>query len=121
MFNDDPQHFFLTLDSYSVLRGFKFLVMASRIQIGKVIPVKGRKYKIGRGTAKGKKYKACTVTGRKKCIQFGAKGYTIATGTKKGHRYCSRSSGITSSKKGATPNDFSRIAWNCRGKKSMKR
>ena len=38
-----------------------------------------------------------------------------------GHRYCSRSSGITSSKKGATPNDFSRIAWNCRGKKSMKR
>ena len=95
--------------------------MASRIQLGKIVTVKGRRYKISRGTAKGKKYKGCTITGRKKCIQFGAKGYTISPGTKKGHRYCSRSFGITSSKKVATPNDFSRLGWNCRGKKSMKK
>ena len=94
--------------------------MASRIQLGKIVTVKGRKYKIGRGTAKDKKYKGCTITGRKRCVQFGAKGYTIATGTEKGHNYCARSSGITSSQKGATPNDFSRMAWNCRGKRSMK-
>jgi|13_taG_2_1085334.scaffolds.fasta_scaffold37794_4 hypothetical protein len=121
MFNDNPQHFYLTLAySYSVLRGFKNLVMASRIQIGKVVTVKGRRYKIGRGTAKGKKYKATPLSG-KGVIQFGAKGYNAKPNTPKGDNYCARSSGIKSSKKGATANTFSRMLWNCNGKKSMKR
>ena len=93
--------------------------MASRIQIGKILTVKGRRYKIGRGTAKGKKYKATPLNGSG-IIQFGAKGYSARPGTKKGDNYCARSSGIKSKKKGATPNDFSRMLWNCRGKKSMK-
>jgi hypothetical protein len=47
----------------------------SRIQIGKTITVKGRKYKISAGTAKGKKYKATPTDGGPGIIQFGAKGY----------------------------------------------
>ena len=88
----------------------------SRIQIGKTITVKGRKYKIAAGTAKGKKYKAIPFDGAKGVIQFGAKGYTV--GTDRGDNYCARSSGIKSSKRGASANDFARILWNCEGKKS---
>ena len=55
--------------------------MASRIQIGKTVTVKGRKYKISAGTAKGKKYKATPVSGGSGVVQFGAKGYTVAPGT----------------------------------------
>lgn len=93
--------------------------MASRIQIGKTVTIKGRKYKISAGTAKGKKYKATPLQGSG-VIQFGAKGYNARPGTKKGDNYCARSSGIKSSKKGATANDFARALWNCNGKKSMK-
>jgi len=95
--------------------------MASRIQIGKTVKVKGKQYKISKGTAKGKKYKATPVNGEGSSINFGAKGYTIKSGTKAGDSYCARSSGIKSSKKGATANDFSRLAWNCEGKKSRKK
>lgn len=94
--------------------------MASRIQLGKIVTVKGRKYRIGRGTAQGKKYKATPLSGTG-VIQFGAKGYNARPNTPKGDNYCARSSGIKSSKKGATANDFSRMLWNCNGKKSMKR
>ena len=94
--------------------------MASRIRIGKIVTEKGRKYKIAASTAKGKKYKAVPLSG-KGVINFGAKGYTAQPGTPRGDRYCARSSGIKSSKKGATANDFSRMLWNCRGKKSMKK
>jgi len=94
--------------------------MASRIQIGKNVTVKGREYKISRGTAQGKKYKATPVNGKGGTIQFGAKGYTAAPGTKKGDNYCARSSGIKSSKSGAGANDFARKLWNCEGKKSKK-
>ena len=90
----------------------------SRIQIGKTITVKGRKYKISAGTAKGKKYKAIPFDGAKGVIQFGAKGYKVAPGTDRGDNYCARSSGIKSSKRGASANDFARILWNCDGKKS---
>lgn len=95
--------------------------MASRIQIGKTVTVKGRKYKISAGTAKGKKYKATPVSGGSGVVQFGAKGYTVAPGTPRGDNYCARSSGIKSSKKGASANDFARMLWNCQGKKSMKK
>ncbi len=92
----------------------------SRIQIGKTITVKGRKYKISAGTAKGKKYKATPTDGGPGVIQFGAKGYKVGPGTPRGNNYCTRSAGIKSSKKGATPNDFARMLWNCDGKKSKK-
>jgi len=91
----------------------------SRIQIGKTVTVKGKKYKISKGTAKGKKYKATSTDG--KVIQFGAKGFKAGAGTKRGSNYCARSSGIKTTKKGATPNDFARMLWNCEGKKSKKR
>ena len=93
----------------------------SRIQIGEIITVKGRKYKISAGTAKGKKYKATPLDGSKGVIQFGAKGYKVGPGTDRGNNYCARSSGIKSSKKEASANDFARLLWNCEGKKSKKR
>ena len=64
-----------------------------------------------------KKYSA-KVNGKTR--SFGAKGYSIAPGTKKGDNYCARSSGI---KKCANPpcaNDLSRRALGCVGKKSVK-
>ena len=94
--------------------------MASRIQIGKTVKVKGRSYKITTGTAKGKKYKATPTDGKSGTIQFGAKGYKVGPGTKRGDNYCARSSGIKSSKSGAGANDFARKLWNCEGKKSKK-
>ncbi len=93
----------------------------SRIQIGKIVTVKGKKYRIGAGTRKGKKYKATPVSGKGKTIQFGAKGYKVGPATKRGDSYCARSAGIKSTQKGATPNDFARMLWNCNGKKSMKK
>jgi hypothetical protein len=95
--------------------------MASRIQYGKVVTVKGKQYRIAKPTAKGKKYKAVPVSGEGSSIHFGAKGYFAKPGTSKGDNYCARSSGIKSSKKGATPNDLARMLWNCRGKKSLKK
>lgn len=93
----------------------------SRIQIGKTVTVKGKKYKIAAGTAKGKKYKAIPFDGAKGVVQFGAKGYKVGPGTDRGDNYCARSSGIKSSKRGARPNDFARMLWNCEGKKSKNR
>jgi hypothetical protein len=90
----------------------------SRIQIGKVVTVKGKQYKISAGTAQGKKYKATPVDGSSGIIQFGAKGYKAGAGTPRGDSYCARSFGIKSSQKGASPNDFARMLWNCEGKKS---
>jgi hypothetical protein len=92
----------------------------SRIQVGKKVTIKGETYRIQQGTAKGKKYKAVREDG-KKTVQFGAKGYRVSPGTPRGDNYCARSSGIKSSQKGATANDFARELWNCEGKKSKKR
>lgn len=93
----------------------------SRIQIGKTVTVKGKKYRIAKPTAKGKKYKAVPVSGKGKSVHFGAKGYTVAPGTKRGNNYCTRSAGIKSKQKGATANDFARMLWNCNGKISQKK
>ena len=95
--------------------------MASRIKIGKTVTVKGKSYRISTGTAKGKKYKAVPVSGKGRSIQFGDKNYTVAPGTSRGNNYCARSSGIKSSKPGASANDFARKLWNCEGKKSKKK
>ena len=94
--------------------------MASSIQIGKTVTVKGKKYKIQPSTAKGKKYTAKPVNGKGKKIHFGAKGYTARPGTERGNNYCARSLGIKSTQSGATANDFARMLWNCKGKTSKK-
>jgi hypothetical protein len=64
-----------------------------------------------------KKFKK-TVGG--KTVKFGAKGYSIAPGTAKGDSYCARSAGIKKCKNPPCPNDLSRQAWGCEGKKSVK-
>lgn len=65
-----------------------------------------------------KKYKT-KVNGR--TVKFGAKGYSIAPGTAKGDAYCARSSGIKTCKgPKPCPNELSRKAWGCVGKKSVK-
>ena len=80
--------------------------------------MKGKKFVIKRGTAKNKKYKAVSIDNNK-VFQFGAKGYRISVGTKKGDNYCARSYGIKNRKNIITANDFSRLGWNCKGKKSL--
>jgi hypothetical protein len=66
-------------------------------------------------------------TGRKRKERYGAKGYRIAPGTKKGDAYCARSYGDMkshkkdcSSKDRNTPMCLSRKKWRCKGKKSSK-
>jgi len=55
-----------------------------------------------------------------KTVKFGDKGYSIAPGTAKGDAYCARSSGIKKCANPPCPNDLSRKAWGCVGKKSVK-
>lgn len=72
---------------------------------------------------KGKKY--VKKVGKKK-IYYGAKGYRIAPGTKKGDRYCARSYGQMkkfpkSAKNPNSPLRLSRAKWKCKGKKSLRK
>lgn len=82
----------------------------------KTLRLRGRTYQVARSTANGKKFMA-VVDG--KVIHFGAKGYTIAPGTRKGDNYCARSSGIKDGN-GISANDLSRAMWRCKGKKSLR-
>lgn len=78
----------------------------------------------------GKKYTHTytdSKTGRKRKVRYGAKGYSIAPGTKRGDSYCARSYGDMKSegmdcsgKDKNTPMCLSRKKWKCRGKKSSK-
>jgi hypothetical protein len=78
----------------------------------------------------GKKYTHTykdSKTGKTKKVRYGAKGYTIAPGTKKGDAYCARSLGDMKSEgmdcsKGDknTPMCLSRRKWKCSGAKSSK-
>lgn len=65
----------------------------------------------------GKKFKV-EVDG--KTVKFGAKGYSIAPGTKKGDNYCARSSGIANKDNPHKPNYHARGMWGCVGKESSK-
>jgi len=80
------------------------------------IKIDGKKYKVYRSEKKRQKFK---IYYNRKWIHFGAKGFRIAKGTKKGDRYCARSSGIKSKGK-VNPNKLSRKKWGCSGKKSLK-
>lgn len=77
--------------------------------------------------AKGKKYVKLVKnpkTGRTRKVSYGARGYTIAPGTKKGDSYCARSYGIKKRAKNPndpnSPNNLSRKKWKCSGKKSRR-
>jgi hypothetical protein len=50
-----------------------------------------------------------------KTVSHGHKDYTIAPGTCKGVRYCTRSAGIKDKGK-CSPNQLSRRKWKCNGK-----
>ena len=77
----------------------------------------------------GKKY-THTYTdkkGKKKKVRYGAKGYSISPGTKRGDSYCARSYGDMKShnkdcsgKDRNTPMCLSRRKWKCKGKSSSK-
>lgn len=65
--------------------------------------------------------------GKKRKVRYGAKGYRISPGTKKGDSYCARSYGDMKShnkdcsgKDRNTPMCLSRRKWKCKGKKSSK-
>lgn len=73
--------------------------------------------RIRKSTREGKKW---MVKKGGKTIHAGAKGYTIAPGTKKGDNYCARSSGIKGATGSMTPNGLARKMWGCVGKKSYK-
>jgi hypothetical protein len=78
----------------------------------------------------GKKYTHTykdSKTGRTKKVRYGAKGYSIAPGTKKGDAYCARSLGDVKSEgmdcsgpDKNTPMCLSRKKWKCKGAKSSK-
>lgn len=66
-------------------------------------------------------------TGKTKKVRYGAKGYSIAPGTKKGDAYCARSLGDMKSEgmncsgpDKNTPMCLSRKKWRCNGAKSSK-
>ena len=72
-----------------------------------------------RGCTPRKGKKSCKIVGGKR-VSYGAKGYSIKPGSKKGDSYCARSLGIQR-KYGKTPaNTLSRRKWKCRGAKSMR-
>jgi len=77
--------------------------------------------------AKGKKYVKVVKnpkTGRTKRVSYGASGYRISPGTKRGDSYCARSYGIKKRSKNPndpnSPNNLSRKKWKCIGKKSRR-
>jgi hypothetical protein len=77
----------------------------------------------------GKKYTHTykdSKTGKTRKVRYGAKGYKIAPGTKRGDSYCARSEGDMKSEgmdcSGSdrnTPMCLSRKKWRCRGAKSV--
>ena len=73
--------------------------------------------KILRSERKGKKYKVL-VNG--KYVHFGAKGYRMFPGTKRGDSYCARSYGIKGVNDIESPNYWSRLKWRCEGKRSVR-
>ena len=66
-----------------------------------------------------------TASGRTKTVRYGAKGYTIAPGTKRGDSYCARSMGQMrkhpeAARNPNSPLRLSRKKWKCSGSKSRR-
>ena len=77
--------------------------------------------KVTKSTRPGKKFmREVCIKDICKTVHFGARGYSIAPGTKKGDRYCARSSGIKGKDDPVSPNYQSREMWDCVGKKSKR-
>ena len=83
----------------------------------KTITHRRKVYKIYHSNKLGKKYKV-DVNGT--TVHFGAKGYTMFPGKKRGQSYCARSSGIKGTNSIYSANFWSRKLWNCSGKRSLK-
>ena len=69
--------------------------------------------------------KVKTKSGRTKTVRYGAKGYSISPGTKKGDSYCARSAGQMkknpkAAKNPNSPLRLSRKKWKCSGSKSRR-
>jgi hypothetical protein len=82
----------------------------------KTVKVRGKEYQILGSSRKGKKYKVMVGD---KAVHFGAKGYRMFPGTKRGDSYCARSSGIKGKDNITSPNFWARKLWKCSGKKSI--
>ena len=69
------------------------------------------------GLQRSKKFskKVKTKSGRTKTVRYGAKGYSISPGTKKGDSYCARSNGQM--KKNLRPHVTPTVRCVCLGKK----
>ena len=94
--------------------------MARALKSGQTTKVKGKRFLISRSSRKGKYWKACPVGGQKGCVHFGASGAKVRPGTPKGDSFCARTYPLAKRQKsqGATPNDFARLDWRCRGARS---
>lgn len=76
-----------------------------------------------------KKFKKIYIKdGKKRIVRYGAKGYRIYPGTKRGDSYCARSFGILKKYQQKcnlddkySPNCLSRTKWRCKGKKSLRK
>ena len=69
--------------------------------------------------------KVKTKSGRTKTVRYGAKGFSISPGTKKGDSYCARSAGQMrknpkAAKNPNSPLRLSRKKWRCSGSKSRR-
>jgi len=85
--------------------------------------VNGKKYTIRYSWRKNKKY---VVKVKDTWVHFGSKGYRMFPGLSRGQDYCQRSYGITDKKGKPTrsniysSNFWSRVLWECQGKKSVR-
>lgn len=89
------------------------LKIGSTYDIGRI----GR-VRIVRSKAKGKKKAAVRLSDGKR-INFGAQGFRIGPGMKKGESFCARSAGANTF--GFNANTFARLDWHCVGKQSLKK
>lgn len=80
---------------------------------------KGVRKAKNRGCTPRKGKKSCKVVNGRK-VSYGAKGYKIKPGSKKGDSYCARSLGIQKKYGKTAANTLSRKKWKCRGAKSMR-
>lgn len=92
-----------------------YLKMGTKV---KTLNVRGKLYQIFESNRNNKKYMVI-VNG--KPIHFGAKGYTMYPGTKRGDNYCTRSLGIKGADNINSANFWARKLWRCKGKISLRR
>jgi len=80
----------------------------------KTLTVRGKSYPIYRSDRQNKKFKVFV---KGKWVHFGAKGYKISPGTKRGNLYCTRSYFIKGKNDITSANFWSRKMWKCKFKR----